>query len=44
MAIEQEIKDITPLQKEFKNLLDQDFKNRKIKRKRNHQSNCNGDY
>ena len=31
MAIEQEIKDITPLQKEFKNLLDQDFKNRKLK-------------
>ncbi len=31
MAAEQEIKDISPLQKEFKSLLDQDFKNRKLK-------------
>ena len=31
MATEQEIKKINPLQKEFQNLLDQDFKNRKLK-------------
>tara|TARA_B100000963_G_scaffold180987_2_gene157302 strand:+ start:229 stop:1947 length:1719 start_codon:yes stop_codon:yes gene_type:complete len=31
MAIEQEIKNSNPLQKEFQNLLDQDFKNRKLK-------------
>ena len=31
MAIEQEVKNISPLQKEFQNLLDQDFKNRKLK-------------
>ncbi len=31
MAIEQEIKDISPLHKEFQNLLDQDFKDRKVK-------------
>jgi small subunit ribosomal protein S1 len=31
MATEQELKDINPLQKEFQNLLDQDFKNRTLK-------------
>ena len=31
MATEQESKDINPLQKEFQNLLDQDFKNRTLK-------------
>ncbi len=31
MAIEQEIKNISPLHKEFQNLLDQDFKDRKVK-------------
>ena len=31
MAIEQEVKNISPLQKEFQNLLDQDFKNRRLK-------------
>jgi small subunit ribosomal protein S1 len=31
MAIEQELKDNSPLQKEFQNLLDQDFKDRKLK-------------
>ena len=31
MAIEQELKDISPLRKEFQNLLDQDFKDRKLK-------------
>ena len=31
MATEQEIKKTDPLQKEFQNLLDQDFKNRKLK-------------
>ena len=31
MAIEQEIKNPNPLQKEFQNLLDQDFKDRKLK-------------
>ncbi|MDC0937367.1 S1 RNA-binding domain-containing protein [Pelagibacteraceae bacterium] len=31
MAIEQELKDISPLHKEFQNLLDQDFKDRKLK-------------
>tara|TARA_B100001121_G_C18692727_1_gene623722 strand:- start:2073 stop:3794 length:1722 start_codon:yes stop_codon:yes gene_type:complete len=31
MATEQENKDISPLQKEFKNLLDRDFENRKLK-------------
>ncbi len=31
MATEQEIKKTNPLQKEFQNLLDQDFKNRKLK-------------
>ena len=31
MAIEQEVKKISPIQKEFQNLLDQDFKNRKLK-------------
>jgi small subunit ribosomal protein S1 len=31
MATEQELKDINPLHKEFQNLLDQDFKGRKLK-------------
>ena len=31
MAIEQEIKNPNPLQKEFQNLLDKDFKDRKLK-------------
>ena len=31
MATEQEIKEISPLHKEFQNLLDQDFKDRKLK-------------
>ena len=31
MAIEQELKDTSPLHKEFQNLLDQDFKDRKLK-------------
>ena len=31
MASEQEIKNINPLHKEFQNLLDQDFKDRKLK-------------
>ena len=31
MAIEQELKEHNPLQKEFQNLLDQDFKDRKLK-------------
>ena len=31
MSIEQEIKDNNPLKKEFQNLLDQDFKDRKLK-------------
>ena len=31
MAIEQELKDSNPLHKEFQNLLDQDFKDRKLK-------------
>ena len=31
MAIEQELKDTNPLLKEFQNLLDQDFKDRKLK-------------
>ena len=31
MAIEQEVKNINSLQKEFQNLLDQDFKNRRLK-------------
>ena len=31
MAIEQELKDLNPLHKEFQNLLDQDFKDRKLK-------------
>ncbi len=31
MASEQELKNINPLQKEFQNLLEQDFKNRKLK-------------
>ena len=31
MATEQELKNSSPLQKEFKNLLDQDFKDRKLK-------------
>ena len=31
MAIEQELKKTNPLHKEFQDLLDQDFKNRKVK-------------
>ena len=31
MATEQELKSINPLHKEFQNLLDQDFKDRKLK-------------
>ena len=31
MAIEQDIKNTNPLYKEFQNLLDQDFKDRKLK-------------
>ena len=31
MATEQELKDTSPLHKEFQNLLDQDFKDRKLK-------------
>ena len=32
MASEQELKNINPLHKEFQNLLDKDFKDRKVKR------------
>ena len=31
MAIEQELKDLNPLHKEFQSLLEQDFKDRKLK-------------
>ena len=31
MATEQELKNTSPLHKEFQNLLDQDFKDRKLK-------------
>ena len=35
MAIEKELKNNNPLQKEFQNLLDQEFKSRKLKLEKN---------